>query len=191
MTNYFENLRKRIIWIAVGVLCYYFAVIPLSLVPHFLLPGTAVSYFSGFSLYSLVSFGLLFYFVYRAVAKVDPPLTPLLRKYKKILLISTVILFTLLIALPSGMIVPDWEQGECIVSSTAYAPDGEPMGGTTSQSIGGKSDCLSHCKYDNSINHNDDSTCQFRGIFGSEIVFRTSEDFANSDGKIKFNGKLK
>lgn len=191
MTNYFENLRKRIIWIAIGILCYYFAAIPISLIPHFLLPGTGMSYFSGFSLYSLVSIGLLLYFVYRALFKVDPSLMPLFKKSKKIIVPCIVAIPILAIILPSGLIIPEWERGECSISSTSYSVNGQPMGSTTSQSITGISECLTHCKAPDLHRPESETTCQFRGLFDSDIVVRTPEDFANSEGKIKFNGDLK
>jgi len=190
MTNYFENLRKRIIWIAIGILCYYFAIIPLSLIPHFLLPGIGMSYFSGFSLYSFVSIGLLLYFIYRALFKVNPSLTPLVKKYKKILLITTITIFTLMISLHSGMIVPEWEQGECSISSSMIMQDGTFQGSTTSQTITGISKCLNHCKYYDNFNPELEKICQFRGLFGSAPIVITNES-VEYNNEITFDGKRK
>ncbi len=190
MTNYFENLRKRVIWIAVGILCYYFAVIPISLIPHVLLPGIGLNYFSGFSSYQLVSIGLLSYFVYRALFKVDPTLMPLIKKYKKIMLVSAMIITTLTIILPSGLIVSEWEQGECSISSAMVMQDGTFQGSTTSQSISGVSECLDHCKYYDDFNPKLEKTCQFKGLFDSAPTVITDES-AEYDSKIAFDGKIK
>ncbi len=189
MTNYFENLRKRVIWIAVGILCYFFAIIPVSLIPHILLPVTDMSYFSGFSLYSLVSIGLLFYFVYRALFKVNPSWMPLVRKYKKTMLVFVTIIPTLFIVLPSGLIVPEWEQGQCSISSSMVMQDGTFQGSTTSQTMSDISECLDHCYYDD-FNPKLEKTCQFRGLFDSAPTVITSES-AEYDGKIAFDGKIR
>jgi len=68
--------------------------------------------------------------------------------------------------------------------------NGQPMASTTSQSITSISECLTYCKTPDLYNSESKITCQFRGLFGSDIV-RTPEDFANSESKIKFNGDLK
>ncbi len=190
MTNYFENLRKRVIWIAIGILCYFFAIIPMSLIPHILLPGTGMSYFSGFSLYSLVSTGLLLYFVYRALFKVNPSWLPLIKKYKKMMLIFVTIIPISIIVLPSGLIVPEWEQGQCSISSSMVMPDGTFQGSTTSQSITGVSECLDHCKYYDDFNPKLEKTCQFRGLFDSAPTVITNES-VEYDSKIAFDGKIK
>ena len=190
MSNYRHNLRKRIIWIAIGILCYYFAIIPISLIPRVLLPGTSLSYFSGFSLYSLVSIGLLLYFIYRALFKVNPSLMPLIKKYKKIMLVSVIIIPTLTIVLPSGLIVPEWEQGECSISSAMIMQDGTFQGSTTSQTITGISECLNHCKYYDDFNPKLEKTCQFRGLFGSAPIVITNES-VEYNNEITFDGKIK
>jgi len=191
MSIYKENLRKRIILVIAGILCYFFAVIPLSIIPHVLFLGNSMGHFADFSLYRFVSIGLLLYFVYRALFKVDPSLMPLFKKFKKILVPCIIIIPILTIILPSGLIIPELEQGECSISSTAYTIHGQPIGSTTSQSITSISECLTHCKTSNLYNPESGITCQFRGLFGSDVIVRTPEDFANSEGKIKFNGDLK
>ena len=191
MTYYKTNLRKRIILVTVGILCYFFAVIPLSLMPHFLFLGNSMGPFADFSLYRFVSIGLLLYFVYRALFKVDPSLMPLFKKFKKILVPCIVVIPILTIILPSGLVIPEWEQGECLISSTAYSVNGQPMGSTTSQSITSVSECLTYCKTPDLYYPESELICQFRGLFGSDVVARTPEDFANSEDKIKFNGDLK
>ena len=190
MTNYFENLRKRVIWIVIGILCYYFAIIPISMIPHVLLPGTSMSYFSGFSLYSLVSIGLLLYFVYRALFKVNPSFMPLIKKYKKPILVFVIIIFTSTVVLPSGLIIPEWERGQCSVSSAMIMQDGTFQGSTTSQTMTGKSECLDHCKYYNDFNPKLEKTCQFQGLFDSSPTVITNES-AEYDSKIAFDGKIK
>ncbi|QMU55218.1 MAG: hypothetical protein GKS07_10185 [Nitrosopumilus sp.] len=190
MTNYFENLRKRIIWIIIGILCYYFAIIPISLISHVTLPGIGLSYFSGFSSYQLVSMGLLFYFVYRALFKVNPSFMPLIKKYKKILLVFVIITSTSTIVLPSGLIVPEWEQGECRISSSMIMQDGTSQGSTTSQTMTGISECLDHCRHYDDFNPKLEKTCQFRGLFDSVPTVMTNES-TEYDGKIAFDGKIR
>lgn len=190
MIDYTKNLRKRIILIIIGILCYYFAIVPLSLIPHVLLPGFGMSYFSNFSLYSFVSIGLLLYFVYRALFKVNPSLTPLVKKYKKIILIITIAIFILMIFLPSGIIVSEWEQGECSISSSMMMVDGTNQGSTTSQTISGISECLSHCKYHDSFNPKLEKICQFRGLFGSDPIMITTES-VEYQNKVTYDGKRK
>lgn len=192
MTNYFENLRKRIIWIAIGILCYYFAAIPISLIPHLLLPGIGISSFSAFGLYSFVSIGLLLYFVYRALFKVNPSLMPLFKKlkiYKKIILSTIIIIPLTTIVISSGLIIPELEYGECAISSSMIMLDGTHQGSTTSQSMNNISECLNHCKYYDDFNPKLEKTCQFRGLFGSDPIVITNES-VDYNNKIKFNGKI-
>ena len=190
MTNYFENVPKRIIWIVIGILCYYFAIIPISLIPHVLLPGIGLSYFSGFSSYQFVSTGLLLYFVYRALFKVNPSLMPLIKKYKKSVLIFLIMIPTLIMTLYSGLIVPEWEQGECRISSSMVMQDGIFQGSTTSQSIAGVSECLDHCKFHDDFNPKLEKTCQFRGLFDSAPTYTTKES-TEYNIEVTFDGKRK
>lgn len=191
MINYKENLRKRIILIIIGILCYYFAIIPLSLIPH--LSGIGMNYFSGFSLYPFVSIGLLLYFVYRALFKVNPSLMPLFKKLKipkKIILSIIVIIPLVTIVISSGLIIPEWEQGECRISSSMVTLDGTHQGSTTTQTMRNISECLDHCKYPDDFNPKLEKICQFRGLFGSAPVVITNE-FVEYTNEITFDEKRK
>ena len=190
MKNYFENLHKRIIWVAIGILCYYFAIIPVSLIPRLLLPGNSLSYFSDFSLYSLVSIGLLLYFVYRALFRVSPSLMPPVSKHKKIILVFFVVVSMLSVALPSGLILPEWAQGQCSISSAMIMQDGTFQGSTTSQTMSGISECHDHCKYQDELNPKLEKTCEFRGMFDSAPIGITNES-AEYNHEITFDGKRK
>lgn len=190
MTNYTENLKKRIILVVIGILCYYFAAIPISLVPRLLLPGDTVSYLLGFSLYSLVSIGLLFYFVYRALFKVNPSLMPITKKHKKAILVATIMIPGLFIAFSSGLVVPEWEQGECTISSSMRMQDGTLQGSTTSQTVSGISECLNHCRYQDDFNPELEKTCQFRGLFDSTPTAITDESAEHGNDTL-FDVKIK
>lgn len=193
MTNYKENLHKRIILIIIGILCYYFVFIPVSLLLHVVLPGIGINYFSGFSLFPFINIGLLLYFVYRALFKVNPSLMPLFKKlkiYKKIILSTIVIIPLVIIVISSGLIIPEWEQGECTIYSTNYSITGTPRGSSTEQTMSNISECLDNCKYYDEWNNKSEKTCQFRGLFGSDPIVITNES-VEYENKIKFDGKIK
>ena len=97
---------------------------------------------------------------------------------------------TLTIILPGGLIAPEWERGQCRISSDMIMPDGTFQGSTTSQTMTGMSECLNHCKYYDNFNPKLEKTCQFQGLFDSAQTVMTNES-AEYNSEITFDGKMK
>ena len=175
MTDYVENLRKRIIYIIIGIVVSYFSIIPLGLLhsqfSYTPLPDPVSSYF----FFNSVRIGIMVFFLYFALVHIKPSFIPQQKKYRKLIILSILVIFTLSIALPSGYLIPQLEQGGCITKSGSYNEKGN-FGGTSSQGVTTESECIDNCIFTGKFNTREEKFCEFKGIFGKTHWEKTPDE---------------
>lgn len=183
MNAYTVNLRKRIIYIIVGVVVSYFNILPLGMLylqlSHSPLPDPVFSYF----FFNGIRIGIMILFLYLALVHTKPSLVPRQKKYQKLALVSIVVVVVVTVALPSGYGIPEWEQGGCITKSGSYDEDGR-FSGSTSQGITTESECIENCIFSGKLNTREEKFCEFVGLFGKTHWETTPEKIAMGDKPI-------
>jgi len=116
-------------------------------------------------------------FLYLALVFVKPSFVPQQRKYQKIVVLSILTITTLTIALPSGYVIPQLEQGACITKSGSYDEKGE-FRGSSSQGISTESECVDSCIFSGKFNTREEKFCEFEGIFAKTHWETSPEDVA-------------
>lgn len=178
-----ENLRKRIILVIVGVAGYYLSPAPLGMLFGSLSYGELLTSLWLFYAYKGIGISFLIVFLYLALVKTGPSLVPKQKKYRHLigLVIASTVLLSVLI--PSGMIVEEWTQGQCITKSGSFKDDGE-FRGTTSSGSGSELECIQSCIFAGKVSMNEEKTCKFNGLFGFAHWEKTPKDFADFEDGI-------
>ena len=173
--NLFENLRKRIILVIIGIVGYYFVPALVGILFRLFTHGELLISLWMYYIYTGSAFAFLIGFLYLALVKVKPSLVPKERKFRIFigLIITSMVLLSVLI--PSGLIVDDWKQGQCITKSGNFK-DGK-LSGTTSAGVGSELDCIQNCIVTGRVTMYEDKSCEFNGLFGFTHWEKTPKDF--------------
>lgn len=186
-SDLFENLRKRVILVIIGIITSYFAIIPLGLLYHQFsyapLPDPISSYF----FFNSVRIGIMVLFLYFALVHTKPSLIPQQKKYQKLIMLSIFVIITLTIAFPSGYLIPQLEQGGCVTKTGSY-DEQRRFGGMSSQGVTTESECVDNCIFSGKFNTKEEKFCEFDGVFGKTHWEKTPKDFADIKEKIPWNG---
>ena len=183
----FENIKKRIILVMIGIVGYYTIPIPLGMLMHLVLRIELINDFGFYSIFQITTISFLIGFLYIAFVKVKPSLFPQQKKYRQMIVLSILTITILSIMIPGGLIVKDWKQGQCLIKSGTFNEDGM-MSGTTSSGVGSELECILNCKFLGRVSMNEDKSCEFNGLFGSGHWVKTPQDFAGIEDKITWNG---
>ncbi|MGY5148791.1 MAG: hypothetical protein ACW9W3_01875 [Candidatus Nitrosopumilus sp. bin_68KS] len=179
MIDYKKNIRKRIIYIIIGIAVSYVSIIPLTLIFSLLqfreLPDPITSYF----FYNGIRIGIVILFFYFAFIVVKPSLVPQLGKYKRLIMFTILLIVTLTILFPSGYLIPQLEQGACITKSGSYNEEGH-FSGSSSQGMSNESDCVESCIFSGKLNTRGEKLCEFKGMFGKTHWVKTPDEFDKS-----------
>jgi hypothetical protein len=186
-TRFLENLRKRIIFAIIGIVGYYLSPLPMGILINIFFHGEILTSIWAFYVFKGTAISFLVGFLYIACVKVKPSLIPHQKKYRQMIIVSIVIIASLSVLIPSGLIVNDWKQGQCLITSSPIN-EKERFAGTVSSSINSESECVRHCEFSGRLNMNEDKFCEFNGLFGSSHWIKTPEDFENIENKISWNG---
>jgi len=142
-TRLLENLRKRIIFIIIGITGYYLSPVPMSILLNIFFHGKVLTSIWTFYVFKVIAISFLVGFLYIAFVKVKPSMVPHQKKYRQMIIVSIVIIASLSVLIPSGLIVNDWKQGQCLITSGPMN-DKERFAGTVSSSINSESECVRH-----------------------------------------------
>jgi hypothetical protein len=186
MIDYKENLRKRIIFVIIGIVSYYLVPAPLSILFSSVSYGETFSSFWFFYVYKGIAISFLIGFLYVALVQVKPSLIPKKTKYRQMIIASIITITILSIMIPSGLIVNDWRQGQCLIKSGTLNENGM-LSGSTSSGVGSELECIQHCKFSGRVSMNEGKTCEFNGLFGSAHWIKTPKDLADVEDKIPWN----
>ena len=175
-TRYLENLRKRTILVILGIVASYFGIIPLGILYRMLIPSSLPDPVSSYFFFNSIRIGIMVLFLYLALAHTKPSLVPKQEKYRKLVLLAIFVIITLTVALPSGYVIPQLEQGGCITKSGNYDENGN-FGGSSSQGMTTEDECIDNCIFSGKFNTREEKLCEFKGIFGKTHWVRTPDDF--------------
>lgn len=164
-TRYLENLRKRIILVILGIIAFYFVIIPLGILYRMLVPFSLSDPVSSYFFFNSIRIGIMVLFLYLALSHTKPSLIPQQKKYRKLVIFLITMIITVSVALPSGYVIPQLEQGGCITKSGSYTDDGD-FSGSSSQGITTESECVENCIFSGKFNTREEKFCEFEGIFG-------------------------
>ena len=185
-----ENLRKRIILVIIGIAGYYTIPIPIGLFLHSVFRTEVITSFWFYYVFQAATISFLVGFLYLAFVKVQPSLVPQQKKFKHMIIVGILIITILSVMIPTGLIVEDWKQGQCLIKSGRMV-DGEIVSGTTSSGVYSEMVCKQHCEFAGRLSPNEDKTCEFKGLFGAGSWQKTPEDFADIKDKIGFSSNPK
>ena len=171
-----ENLRKRIIFVAFGIVASFFGIIPLGMVYHMFTSFSTADPVLPYFLFNSIRIAIMVLFLYIALVRVKPSLVPCNGKYRKLVMLGIFVIVILTVALPSGYVIPQLEQGACITKSGTYDKDGK-FGGSSSQGINTESECIDSCIFSGKFNTREDKFCEFKGMFGKTHWVQTPDDF--------------
>lgn len=165
MTYYGRNLRKRIL-IAIGAnVTYYLINLPYLLINGFFNQPTLQNDLPDYFIYNAIKFGTVSAILYVAFIVVKPSLFPKSTKYKRLVILTVILIPTSVIALQSGYVIPELEQGLCITHSGTANEDGNFIG-SRSQGISTESECNASCDFNSKTSMNEDKLCEFHGVYG-------------------------
>lgn len=103
--------------------------------------------------------------LYVALIVVKPSLFPKSKKYKRLVILMVILIPTTVIALQSGYMIPELEQGLCITRS-GTANEEDNFIGSGSQGISTESQCNASCEFNSKTSMGDDKLCEFHGVYG-------------------------
>lgn len=175
-TRYLENLRKRIILVILGIVASYFGIIPLGILYHMLVSSPLPDPVSSYFFFNGIRIGIMVLFLYLALVHTKTSLVPKQEKYKKLVLLAIFVIITFTVALPSGYVIPQLEQGGCITKSGNYDENGN-FGGSSSQGVTTETECDDNCIFSGKFNTREEKFCEFKGIFGKTHWMRTPNDY--------------
>jgi hypothetical protein len=162
---YVHNLRKRIL-VAIGAnAAYYLINLPYLLINGFFNQPTLQNDLPDYFIYNVIKFGTVSAILYVAFIVVKPSLFPKSKKYKQLIILIVILIPTSVIALQSGYIIPELEQGLCITHSGTANEDGNFIGGR-SQGISTESECNAICDFNSKTSMGEDKLCEFHGVYG-------------------------
>ena len=178
-SRYLENLPKRIIFVILGVVVSYFGIIPLGMAYHMFTSFSDTDPVMSYFFFNGVRIGIFVLFLYLALVRTKPSFIPQQEKYRKLALLGIFVIVVLFVAVPSGYVLPQLEQGACITKSGTFDDDGD-FGGSSSQGIKTESECVDSCIFTGKFSPQEDKFCEFRGIFGKTQWMQTPDDFQYS-----------
>lgn len=185
-TRLLENLRKRIIFVIIGIAGYYLVPATIGILFNIFFHGELLTSIWAFYIFKGTAISFLVGFLYVALIKVKPSLMPHQKKYRQMIIVGILTITILSILIPSGLIIDDWKQGQCLIKSGSINEE-EKFSGTTSSGVGSESECIQHCKFSGRVSMNEDKSCEFNGLFGSGDWVKTPEDFADVEDKTPWN----
>jgi len=147
-TRLLENLRKRIIFVIIGIAGYYLVPAPIGIMLNIFYHGELLTSIWTFYIFKGTAISFLVGFLYVAFVKVKPSLIPHQKKYRQMIIVGILTITILSILIPSGLIVDDWKQGQCLIKSGTIN-EKEKFSGTTSSGVGSELECIQHCKFSN------------------------------------------
>jgi len=160
-----RNLRKRIL-IAIGAnAAYYLINLPYLLINGFFNQPTLQNDLPDYFIYNVIKFGTVTAILYVAFIMVKPSLFPKSKKYKRLVILIIILVPTSVIALQSGYVIPQLEQGLCITHSGTANEDGNFIG-SRSQGISTESECNASCEFNSKTSMGEDKLCEFHGVYG-------------------------
>lgn len=181
-----ENLRKRIIFVIVGIAGYYLVPVPIGILLNIFFHGEFLTSLWTFYIFKGTAISFLVGFLYVAFVRVKPSMIPHQKKYRQMIIVGILTITILSILIPTGLIVDDWKQGQCLIKSGSIN-EKENFAGTISSGIGSELECMQNCKFSGRVSMNEDKSCEFNGLFGNEHWIKTPEDFADVEDKIPWN----
>ena len=188
MIDYKTNWKKRLTYIGLGIISFYFGFIPIHIIFQIIFPGATHMMWASYG-FNFVRFAMLVVFLYIAFIRVKPSFFPQQKKIRKWIIVTMVLIPTLAILLPSGYIIPQWESGHCSITSNIMSKDGiEQKGSSTSFGPSTEADCIKSCKDASNISYDRGNSCEFTGTYGKTHWQKTSMDFADVNEKIRFGG---
>lgn len=165
MTYYGHNLHKRIL-IAIGAIAAYYLInLPYLLINGFFNQSTLQHGLPDYFIYNVIKFGTVSAILYVAFIVVKPSLFPKSTKYKQLVILTVILIPTSVIALQSGYVIPELEQGLCITHSGTANEDGNLIG-SRSQGISTESQCNDSCEFNSKTSMKEDKLCEFHGVYG-------------------------
>lgn len=185
-TRLLENLRKRIIFVIIGIAGYYLVPVPISLLFNIFFHGELLTSIWAFYIFKGAAIFFLVGFLYIAFVKVKPSLMPHQKKFKQMLIVGILAITILSVVIPSGLIVDDWKQGQCLIKSGTINENGV-IYGTTSSGVGSEEECIQNCKFSGRVSMNEDKSCEFNGLFGITHWIKTPKDFEDVEDKTPWN----
>ncbi|MGY5147899.1 MAG: hypothetical protein ACW9W4_07870 [Candidatus Nitrosopumilus sp. bin_7KS] len=189
MIDYKKNWKKRIKYIILGIISFYFGHIPIHLIFEIIsLPVDHMTWATfGFN---FVRFGMLAMFLYMAFIYVKPSFFPQQKKYRKISILIIILIPTFSILLPSGYVIPQWESGYCTITSYQVSGEGTlQLGGGTSSGVSSESHCIENCRNIYDINSKDkENSCEFTGMYGKTHWIKSSSEILDVTDKIRYGG---
>ena len=165
MSDYGHNLPKRTL-IAIGaVAAYYLINLPYLLINGFFNQPTLQHGLPDYFIYNVIKFGTVSAILYIAFIVVQPSLFPKSTKYKRLVILTVILIPISVIALQSGYVIPQLEQGLCITHSGTANEDGNFIG-SRSQGISTESECNASCEFNSKTSTGEDKLCEFHGVYG-------------------------
>ena len=165
MTDYRHNLRKRILIVIGAIAAYYLINLPYLLINGFFNQPTLQNDLPDYFIYNVIKFGTVTAILYVALIVVKPSLVPKSKKYKRLVILIVILTPTSVIALQSGYVIPQLEQGLCITHSGTANEDGNFIG-SRSQGISTESECNASCEFNSKTSMGEDKLCEFHGVYG-------------------------
>ncbi|QMU55178.1 MAG: hypothetical protein GKS07_09975 [Nitrosopumilus sp.] len=144
---------------------YYLINLPYLLINGFFNHPTLQNDLPDYFIYNLIKFGTVSAILYVALIVVKPSLFPKSKKYKRLIILIVILIPTTVIALQSGYVIPELEQGLCITRSGTANEDGNVIG-SGSQGISTESECNADCEFNSKTSMGDDKLCEFHGVYG-------------------------
>jgi len=188
MIDYKENWKKRLIYVLFGVISFYFGFIPIHIISQIIFPANSAMMWVTFG-FSFLRFAMLGIFLYMAFVHVKPSFIPKQKRYRRLIILTILLIPTLAILLPSGYVISQWESGYCTISSGIVTRDGiEHKGSTTSFGASSESECIANCKDISNVRSDRGNSCEFSGTYGKTHWQKTSMDFIDVNEKIRFGG---
>ena len=165
MTEYEQNLRKRILIVFGAIAVYYLINFPYLLINGFFNQPTLQNGLPGYFIYNVIKFGTVSAILYVALVVVKPSLFPKSKKHKQLVILTVIMVPISVIAVQSGYVIPELEQGLCITHSGTANEDGNFIG-SRSQGISTESECNASCEFNSKTSMGEDKLCEFHGVYG-------------------------
>lgn len=165
LIDYWYNLRKRILIVLGAIAAYYLINLSYLLINGLINQPTLQNDIPDYFIYNGIKFGVIASILYVALIVVKPSLFPKSPKYKQLIILIVILIPTSTIAIQSGYIIPELEQGLCITHSGTANEDGDFMG-SRSQGISAESECTASCEFNSKTATREDKLCEFHGLYG-------------------------
>ena len=165
MTDYGHNLHKRFLIVLGAIATYYLINLPYLLINGFFNQPTLQNDLPAYFVYNVIKFGTVSAILYVALIVVKPSLFPKSKKYKRLVILTVIMIPISVIILQSGYVIPELEQGLCITRSGTTNEDDNFIG-SRSQGISTESECNASCEFNSKTSMGEDKLCEFHGVYG-------------------------